>query len=543
MIRVLLGELVVLLAGHAVLRLGSGRWPVGAYGPLAAAGLCWLAGVAVLGTVTTLVGVLGGRTTPLPVVAPVLGLLAVAGLLPPRRWWVARRRSRPAAAGPAAAPAGRLGWPAGRGWWVGELACAAFAVGIGVRTLAAAASVPVRSNDEYAMWMLRGRALSQLGHLDPRVFQGLDAGYQHLEYPLVFPSLVAWNDSWAGRPTDAAAHLGVAALLVALLAVVGGLVGRLAGPLAAVASVVLVAAVPTMLAPQALRLMADVPVFTFAVSLAIALLCWLRSPDRVLLVAAAALGAGAVGTKVEGLVFTAVAFFAALLLARSGRRWLVVAGGAALLADLPWLAYTRVHGLRSWVANGDTLSVDHVRQVLPLTGRVVRGMADRWPGADSTLGVLLLVAVVPAAVLAVRAGRGGRLVGYLGIVVLLDSLALLAQYVVSAYGPPSDPLSVRILDGQLAVTVFRVALVPATLLMIAVPILAGLALRAVPAVPPHSPADQPGRAVDSAGPDSAGPDTATPGSAGSGPRPAPAGAAGASAAGMVPAVRRRRRAM
>jgi hypothetical protein len=615
MIRVLLGELIVLLAGHAVLRLGSGRWPVGAYGPLAAAGLSWLAGVAVLGTVTTLVGVLGGRTTPLPVVAPVLGLLAVAGLLPPRRWWVARRRTQPAAAGPpsarpaeppagsadsapagsadpapagsapagsaGSAPAGWFGWPAGRGWWVGELACAAFAVGIGARTLAAAASVPVRSNDEYAMWMLRGRALSQLGHLDPRVFQGLAAGYQHLEYPLVFPSLVAWNDSWAGRPTDAAAHLGVAALLVALLAVVGGLVGRLAGPLAALASVVLVAAVPTMLAPQALRLMADVPVFTFALSLAIVLLCWLRSPDRVLLVAAAALGAGAVGTKVEGLVFTAVAFFAALLLARSGRRWLVVAGGAALLADLPWLAYTRVHGLRSWVANGDTLSVDHVRQVLPLTGRVVRGMADRWPGSDSTLGVLLLVAVVPAAVLAIRAGRSGRLVGYLGIVVLLDALALLGQYVVSAYGPPSDPLSVRILDGQLAVTVFRVALVPAALLMIAVPILAGLALQAAPAVPADPAADPPGRAAvdpagldpagpDSAGPDSAGLDSAALGSAGldsaalgsvgpdsvgvdqavadtaapgSGVEPAPAGAAGASGAGMVPAVRRRRRAM
>jgi hypothetical protein len=558
MIRLLLGALVLVLAGHAVLRLGSGRWPVRAYGPLAAAGLSWLAGVAVLGTVTTSVGVLGGRTTPLPVIAPVLGLLAVAGLLPPRRQPSGRRPPRrPESAEPAeptepaAAGAAGDGVGAGRGRWVGELACAVFAVGIGARTLALAASIPVLSNDEYAMWMLRGRTLSQLGHLDPRVFQGIDAGYQHLEYPLVVPSLVAWTDGWVGRPSDAAAHLGVVALLVALLAVVGGIVGRLAGPLAALASVVLVAAVPTVLAPQALRLMADVPVFAFSLALAVVLLYWLRSPNRALLVAAAALGAGAVGTKVEGLVFTAVAFLAAALMARSGRRWLVAAGGAVLLADLPWLGYARAHGLRSWVANGDTLTLDHLRQVLPFTGRVLRGMVDRWPGGDSVPGVLLLVAVVPAAVLAVRAARGGRLVGFLGIVVLLDALALLAQYVVSAYGPPSDPLAVRLMDGQLAVTVFRVTLVPATLLVIAVPILAGLALQGAPVAAGPDPAagapTEPTAAPPDSSPDDPAdrrPDAPADGDlAAAGVRPPPAGAADPPGAGMVPAVRRRRRAV
>jgi hypothetical protein len=574
--RVLVGALLVLLAGHAALRLGSGRWPVRGYGPLAAAGLSWLAGVAVLGTATTLVGVLGGRTTPLPVVAPVLGLLALAGLLPlPRR--AAGRPvapaalARPAPAGSApggSAPAGPaqvgLGRPARRRWWVGELLCAGFAVAIGARTLALAAAAPVLSNDEYAIWMVRARALSQLGHLDARVFQGVDAGYQQLEYPLVFPSLVAWTDGWAGRPSDAAAHLGVAALLVALLAVVGGLVGRLAGALPALAAVLLVAAVPTVLAPQSLRLMADVPVFAFALALSVVLLCWLRAPDRPLLVAAAALGAGAAGTKVEGLVFAAVAVLAALLLARSGRRWLLLAGGVALLADLPWLVYARVHGLRSWVANGDNLSVQHLRQVLPFTGRVLRGMIERWPGAHSALGVLLLAAALPAALLAVRAGRGGRLVGYLAVVVTLDALLLLAQYLVSAHGPATDPLAVQALDGQLAVTVFRVALVPATLLMIAVPILAGLALAAPgePAAPAEpaaagaEPAAEPAAAgaEPAAEPAAAGAEPAAAGAepaaepAAAGAEPAAAGAAeaepaGASPAGRVPAVRRRWRAL
>ena len=75
-------------------------------------------------------------------------------------------------------------------------------------------------------------------------------------------------------------------------------------------------------------------------------------------------------------------------------------------------------------------------------------------------------------------------------VVLLDSAVLAAQYVVTAYGPESDPLSGRLLDSQLDVTVFRVALVPAALLAVAVPVFAGLALRADrPA--PHPPSGRP----------------------------------------------------
>jgi hypothetical protein len=516
-IRVLLGDLVLLLAGHGVLRLAGRDWPVRAYGPLAALGLSWLAGVAALGTLTTLVGVLGGRTTPLPVVAPVLALVAVAGLLPPARFGGGPRAGRPA-------------WPGGRAGWLGEAACGVFAAAVGARLVAVGASAPVLSNDEYAIWMLRGRALSQLGHLDPRVFTDTGAGYPQLEYPLVFPSLVAWGDGWAGRPTDAAAHLGVAALLVALLAVVGGLVARLAGPLPALASVVLVAAVPTVLSSQALRLMADVPVFAFSLALAVVLLRWLHSPSRPLLVAAAALGAGAAGTKVEGLVFTVMAFAAALAVARGGRRWLLAAGGAVLLADLPWLGYAQAHGLRSWVAQGDNLTLHHVRAVLPFTGRVLRGMVDRWPGGDSAVGVALLLALVPAAVLAIRVGRAGRLVAFVGAAVLLDALALAAQYLVSAHVPASDPVAVRLLDAQLAVTVFRVALVPAALLLVAVPILAGLALAAPraaapPDPPPAGPPAETVAAAEVAEPaeeESAGPDE-------------PAGT------GMVPAVGRRRR--
>lgn len=464
---------LVLLAGHGVLRLGTRRWPHRAFGGTGAVGLCWLAGVVALGAVSTLVGVLGGSTRPLPVVAPVLVLLAVAGVVP----LPARLRRDEVAAGPSS-----------RAVRVGDAVAAAVALAVTVRIALLSARIPVSGNDEYALWMLRARSLSQLGQLDPRVFTDTAAGYQHLTYPLFLPALFGWLDGWAGRPTDAAAHLAVAVTVGALLAVAGAVLTRLAGPAAAAVALLLVVSVPTVLSRQSLVLMADVPVFAFAFCLVLVLLRWLALPRSdpdagSWLVAAALLGAGAVGTKAEGLAFAGTAFAAALLLGAGRRRGVLLAGAAAVAVNLPWQAYTRRHELRNWVANGDTLTPEHVRDVLPWTGRVLRGMAEQWPGGSGA-GVLLLAAVVPAAALAVRAGHG-RLVLFVAVVVALDVGVLGAQYLVTAYGPPSDPLAGPLLDSQLRVTVDRVALVPAALLAVAVPAFAGLALHA-PAL--HAPA-------------------------------------------------------
>ena len=464
MIRDLLGSgagfALLPLAGHGLLRLATGRWPHRAYGPVAAAGLSWFAGVAALGVLTTLVGVLGGPTRPLPVLAPALVLLAVAGLLP-LPW---------ARAGTAPPPGSRLG----------DAIAAAAAVLTAAWVALLGARIPVASNDEYALWMLKARALSQLGELDPRVFTDTAAGYQHQTYPLFLPSLFGWLDGWAGRPTDAAAHLAVAVTVGALLAVAGAVLARLAGPVPAAVALLLVVSVPTLLSRQSLLLVADVPVFAFAFCLALVLMVLLTLPADAPAgpwpAAAAVLGAGAIGTKAEGLAFVGIAFAAALLLATGRRRAVLVAGLAAGVANLPWQLYGRQHHLRNWVLNEDTLSSAHLREVLPWTGQVLRGMAERWPGGGG-FGAVLVVAAVPAAVLAVRAGRW-RLVAFTAAVVLLTSAVLLAQYVVTAYGPRSDPLAARLLESQLDVTVFRVALLPAALLAIAVPLFAGLALRA-----------------------------------------------------------------
>ena len=479
-----LGFLLLLAAGHGLLRLVSGRWPHRAFGPAGAAGLSWFAGVAALGALTTLVGVLGGSTRPLPVLAPLLTLIAIAGLLP--RPAPGAPNPDPARGGPDRGPgsAGPNPGPArgdhGPGVRLGDAIAGAVGLAVTAWVALLSASIPVSGNDEYALWMLKARALSQLGHLDPRVFTDTAAGYQHQTYPLFLPSLFGWLDGWAGRPTDAAAHLAVAVTFGALLAVSGAVLTRVAGPGAAAASLLLIVSVPTLLSRQSLQLVADLTVFAFAFCLALVLLLVIALPQEQgagpWLAAAAVLGAGAIGTKAEGLAYTGTAFVLALLLATGRRRGLVVAGAAALAVDLPWFGYTRHHHLHNWVANQDTLSSAHLRDVLPWTDDIVSGMVRRWPGGG-WLGLALVVAAGAAAVLAVRAGRW-RLLVFLAAVVVLDTAGLVAQYVVTAYGPPSDPLAGPLLQSQLQVTVYRVALLPATLLAVAAPVLAGLALRA-----------------------------------------------------------------
>ena len=248
-----LGLALVLLAGHGLLRACSGRWPHRAYGVTCAVGLSWLAGVAALGTLTTLVGVLGASTRPLPVLAPALAVLALAGVLPLP--WVR------------ADPDDRTGEHR-----LGDALSAAAGLLAAAWIALLGARIPVASNDEYALWMLKARALSQLGELDPRVFTDTGAGYQHQTYPVFLPSLFSWLDGWAGRPTDAAAHVAVAATVGALLAVAGAVLTRFAGPAAAAVSVLLVVSLPTLLSRQSLLLMADVPVFAFAFCLALVLM-------------------------------------------------------------------------------------------------------------------------------------------------------------------------------------------------------------------------------------------------------------------------------
>lgn len=459
MIRSLLPGLLVVLAGHGLLRLLGGAWPIRRLGVLGAVSLSTLSGVALLGVLTTTIGVLGGPTRPLPLLAPLLLVVAVAGL-----------PLKQASSGPED-DAGTVRPPR-----LGDVATGLLSVGIGAWLAVTVAALPVWHNDEYTIWAYRGRVLSLSGHLDPRIFLGIQERNTHLDYPLLVPSLIAWSDASAGRPVDGPARVHLVVVFVALLMATGWALGRLAGSVAAIAGVLTVAALPRGLSRLALLLTADLTLLAFAVPLVLVLALWVRSGDRMMLACAGVLAAGAASTKAEGLLFALAALVGAGLVVRTGeaRRQLALASAAMAAAIAPWLLYTRLHGIENGFINSRNLSPVNLRTVLPMADDVVAGMLSRWPGPGSLVALLL----VPALLLAGWRGHG-RLIGQIAITVAVTFAGLWLQYVISTRG--SGAAAAEGLRLQLFATAYRVLLFPSLLCALAVPLLAGASMDRQPA--------------------------------------------------------------
>lgn len=422
------GDLLLVAGGWGVVRLACpGPWPFGLAGGL---GLSFLAGAVALAVAVTCLAALG---LPLWVAAPVLGSLAAAGL----------RGGRPLPDGATTAGAAGL-----------------VAAVLGARLVAAAVESRVVLNDEYAIWGLRGRALSLVDGLGSPVFTNAAAQYQHLDYPLLVPALVGWADRWGSGPLDGAAHAQLALLVAAMLGVVAWAVARLGGRLAALAAVPLAVA-PADLTGLSQRLYGDPAAAAFGLATLLLLLVWLHdeSDDRFLRLAAV-MSAGALYTKNEGAVFALAALAGALVVARR-RRPVALAAGAAVVAYLPWVAWTRLQDLQNDLVNGATLRPGRVVGNLDRLGPIWEAMSGGWP-----TGAWALVLVAPGALLAVRAGHG-RLVATATVAVALSLAGLAASYVLT-------PLH---LEGQLAVTVERVQLFPALVVLVSIPLFAGLAGR------------------------------------------------------------------
>ncbi|HEX8003467.1 MAG TPA: glycosyltransferase family 39 protein [Mycobacteriales bacterium] len=417
--RALLGALLVLAAGHGVVRVAA---PRRAFGVVGGAAFGWLAGTAALGLLTTLLATLGLPSGPGVLLVPLLALAAVGAA-----------RTRPAL---------RVPSPAGAGVAV-----------VGTWLLATAAHGRVLLNDEYAIWGLRGRALRLAGGLDERLFANAAALYQHLDYPLLVPATIAWSDGVAGRTADGAAHAYVAAFAVALLGVVAWAGEELAGRAAALVAVLLVVTVDKF-SVNALRLLADLPVAAFALATVVLLLAWLRDGDAGALRLSAVMAAGAWATKNEGGLYVLAAVVATAVAARVARRRVLAplaVGAVALAANLPWAVWTRAHGITNDVVNAGT----HVGP--GRAGTVARGLVTAWPG---TVAVTLLAAV--AAYVAVRRGHAARAVAALGALALTTG-GIAATYLVTPYD----------IDWHLRSSADRVLLYPALLAAFAVPVLLG----------------------------------------------------------------------
>ncbi|MEP6598389.1 MAG: hypothetical protein ABJB98_02940 [Actinomycetota bacterium] len=455
---------LLLLAGggHGLLRVTMRRPPSRAFGVAPTMALSVLAGAAVIGVLTTLCGVTQLSTRLWPALFPAMLLLCTIGVLPSRAAKalnVDRHEDSKSMHVPQRPPID----------WLFLAVAAIAAVLLSWGTSAA----PVISNDEYAIWAVRGRALWMMGRLDPAIFLGANADFQHLDYPLGVPALISWGDQLAGHVDDGSAHILLISLIAAMLAVVGWALNALAGPLAGIGGTLLVAGTPGLLSKWGVLLMADTPQVAFAVSLVLMLAVWVRRGGGDLLVVAAVMGAGALATKVEGALFVVAAFAAALAVApggRAARRPVLISFGAAVASAIPWAVWTHAHHLENDLINGETLSIDHVRRVIGYGALAIREIGRYWPGhgwllVAATAVVCLLAATVPAA-------RGP--VGVVIVAWLLSCVGLWAQYVIAAGRSHFGALGGRELQAHFASSASRVLLTPAVLLMVLLPLAAGL---------------------------------------------------------------------
>jgi len=469
----LVAVLLLLAAGHGSLRLVTGTWPARLVGPVAAAGLSFLLGAVAVGLLMTYAAVTGLATGPWPVTA-VLIALALAGVVPGS----AARSLRIDRSGHVAESA-RTTWP--------DATVATAVAAIGAVLLWGIGRVPVRYNDEYAIWAVRGRNLSLAGHLDPHIFAGAAANYQHLDYPLLVPSLIAWGDGLRGRTDDYTAHVLLIALVLAMLAVVGWALNRLAGSFAGLVGVLLVAGTPNLLSHLALQLIADPALVAFVLAMFFVLALWLTDRDMRLLAIAAVLGCGAAATKVEGLLFVLACFAAALICARGQRRAVLLGFGVVVASALPWIVWTKVHHIESDLINSTTLTLHHLRVVAPYSWLSVRQMAHYWPAS----GWLLVFACLAVTAVALTVARLRGLVAFLGIALAVSTLGMWAQYVISAGQQLTGHAGAESLERHFASSAPRVLLVPAMLLTLAAPLFAGALLQSdqVPAADNPASAD------------------------------------------------------
>ena len=290
-------DLYLLAAGYGMLLLLGvpRRVRLGVLGTL---GFSYLSGVALLGTLTTVYGVLGLPVHVMPLLVPSLLAIIAAG--------VTRRVMQ----GPAHP---RVGLSTRALAVLPEFPSLAVISGFTAWLVVVESHQVVDLNDEYAIWARSGHALWYLGRLDPRFFADTASHMAQLDYPLLVASLYAWNDGWAGHIADGAAIAQSGLLLGALLCVVAWTLTRLCGPVAAIAGVLGVLGTQILLSNYSIELIGDAPMACFAVSLALVLLLWWLWDEPIMLNLAAVLTAGATLTKNEGSLAVLAAFIAAAL--------------------------------------------------------------------------------------------------------------------------------------------------------------------------------------------------------------------------------------
>jgi len=258
---------------------------------------------------------------------------------------------------------------------------------------------PLNRYDAWAIWALKGHALSAFGWADPVVFAGASYRFANLDYPLLVPSLEAVDFRAMGAFDTRLLHLQFLLFLVAALLALFALLRDRVPSLVLWLSLFALALAPAVF-DQLLTAYADVPLaLVFGIGVGAAGR-WVITNERWALALATFCFAGALLTKNEGSLFLLAVFLG--LLAGAYTRWRALAVAAALdiLLLLPWRIYVHSHQLRDInYSLGDSFDYEHVHGrfgVGPIAFRTLAGqMLDpqQW-GLLMPIFVALLVAAL-----------------------------------------------------------------------------------------------------------------------------------------------------
>ncbi len=312
-----------------------------------------------------------------------------------------------------ARPRLRLGTPIG---WAGTAALAALLV----RAWPTFAAKPLDNYDGWAIWGMKGKALTLLGWADPSLFANKAATPAHLDYPLLLPSLEAVAARAMGSFDPRLIHLQFLLFAVAGIAALHALLRERVRAWLLWPGLLALAAAPAFTG-QLLTAYADVPLALFIAAGLLAAARWLEDGEPRTLALAAIFFAAAGLTKNEGLIFVAAAFLGLLLATGRWRPLLAALAGveAALLPWQLWLAVRHVHS--------DTLlSLQSLRVHHPGIGPLAFHAL-----LDQALSLQAWPLLLPLFLAAVLAAAGSRLAVFAWAWALVSMCGLTWIYVVS----------------------------------------------------------------------------------------------------------------
>ena len=361
-------NLLYLVCGAAVLWLARG-WPTWLdFARLA--GLAYLVGLVVAATLWTLLLIAGVPFSGWLVLATPAVLLAFALLV--------RKRL-----GREAPELGSIRPSTG----VLVTACGVAAAGVFFEALFRSARLAgLQSWDGWSFWVPKGKVVYLLGELD----EGFFTAFPGPSYPPLVPVLDAAAFSAMGGVDVSTLHLQFWFVGVGFAWAVAGLLSeRVPGWI--LWPFVLLMLVTPRLGPRFTTPEADLLLDALFVVAAVLVLLWLLEPERWLLVLAAILLCGMVGTKREGILLAAILLFTAFLVSvRRRQLWPALAAVAVVTAAVgaPWRVWYLTRGVGGEVAGGGSDDAP--------------GAARLWPSLELAFDVLFSTGywslVVPLAI-------------------------------------------------------------------------------------------------------------------------------------------------